>query len=85
MYTSRMTTKIIGVKEFRADIASYAQKALKGDVRYIVMNRNKPLFEIKPFAENEGLEEVFTDIQRAKNDLAKGRVYSQDDILSEFA
>lgn len=85
MYTLNMTTKIIGVKEFRADIASYAQKARKGDVRYIIMNRNKPLFEIKPFAENEGLEEIFTDIQKAKQDLQKGKVYSQDDILKEFA
>lgn len=80
-----MTTKIIGIKEFRADIATYAKKAREGNVRYIVMNRNTPLFEIKPFAENEGLEEIFKDIQEAKNDAKTGRVHSQADILAEFA
>lgn len=80
-----MTTKIIGIKEFRSNIADYAKKARKGDVRYVVMNRNNPLFEIKPFAENDGLEEIFSDILQAKDDIEKGRVYSQDDILAEFA
>lgn len=80
-----MTTKIIGIKEFRADISNYAKKARKGDVRYIVMNRNKPLFELKPFSQNDGLEEIFMDIQKAKEDVKKGRVYSQDAIIAEFA
>lgn len=81
---SCMTTKIIGIKEFRADISNYAKKARKGDVRYVVMNRNKPLFELKAFADDEKLERIFGDIQRAKEDVKKGRVYSQDDILAEF-
>jgi prevent-host-death family protein len=80
-----MTTKTIGIKEFRADISNYAKKARKGDVRYIVMNRNKPLFELKPFAENDGLEEIFMDIQKSKEDMRGGRLHSQGDILAEFS
>ena len=80
-----MNTKVIGIKDFRANIADYAQKARKGDVRYIVMNRTKPLFEIKPFAENEGLEDIFLEIFKAIEDVKKGRVVSQGDILAEFA
>ena len=80
-----MTTKIIGIKEFRADISNFAKKAKKGDVRYIVMNRNTPLFELKPFADNEGLESIFNEIQAAKSDIKKGNVYTQEDILAEFA
>ena len=80
-----MTTKIIGIKDFRTNISNYVKKARLGNVRYIVMNRNKPLFEIKPFSENEELENIFSDILKAKNDIKKGRLYSQDNILKEFA
>lgn len=79
-YTYCMTTKTVGIKEFRADIARFAKKARKGNVRYIVMNRNSPLFEIKPFAENEGLENVFADITAAEKEIKAGRVYSQEQI-----
>ena len=80
-----MTTKIIGIKDFRAHISKYASQAQKGTVRYIVMNRNKPLFEIKPFIKNEGLESIFAEIALAKEDIKKGKVYTQEDILKEFA
>ena len=80
-----MTTKLIGIKEFRQNISDFTQKAQKGNERYIIMNRNKPLFELKPFKDDQDLEDIFTDIIVAKEDIKKGRVYSQDDILAEFA
>ena len=45
----------------------------------------KPLFELKPFKEDQKLENIFADIIVAKEDIKKGRVYSQEDILAEFA
>ncbi|MCK5096197.1 MAG: type II toxin-antitoxin system Phd/YefM family antitoxin [Candidatus Pacebacteria bacterium] len=80
-----MTTKLIGIKEFRQNISDFTQKAQKGNERYIIMNRNKPLFELKPFKEDQDLEDIFADIIVAKEDVKKGRVYSQEDILAEFA
>ena len=80
-----MTTKFIGIKEFRQNISDFTQKAQKSDVRYIIMNRNKPLFELKPFKKDQELENIFADIVKAKEDIKKGKVYSQDDILAEFA
>ena len=75
-----MTTKLIGIKEFRQNISDYAKKAQKGGVRFIVMNRNKPLFELKPFSEDEELEVLFADIAEAERDVREGRVYSQAQI-----
>lgn len=80
-----MNTKIIGIKDFRANISNYAKKAQKDSARYIIMNRNKPLFELKPFSENEELEEIFAEILNAKQDIRKGRIHKQEDILKEFA
>lgn len=80
-----MNIKLVGIKKFRQNISSYTQKARKSNTRFIVMNRNKPLFELKPFKEDEGLENIFTDILAAKEDIKKGRVYSQEYILKEFS
>lgn len=80
-----MNTKIIGIKDFRANISNYIDKARKGDKRYVVMNRNKPLFEIKPFEEDKEIEDIFFDILKSKDDIKNGRLYSQDNILKEFA
>jgi len=80
-----MVTKLVGIKEFRANISEYAKKARKGNVRFIVMNRNNPLFELKPFAEDAELDSLFADILKAKEDIKRGRVYSQEDILAEFS
>ena len=79
-----MITKLIGIREFRQNISGFTQKAQKGDTRFIVMNRNTPLFELKPFLQEEGLESIFADIIEAKEDIKKGRVYSEKDILAEF-
>ena len=80
-----MTTQLIGIKEFRQNISGFTKKAQKGDIRFIIMNRNTPLFELKPFSQEEGLEKIFADIIEAKKDIKEGYVYSQEDILAEFA
>jgi hypothetical protein len=84
LYIKIMTTKTIGIKDFRANISEYAKKAQKESVRFIVMNHNKPLFEIKPFDEDADLVEIFSDIQKAREDVKNGRVYTQEDVLKEF-
>jgi hypothetical protein len=80
-----MATKLISTKDFRANMSAYAQKARKGGTRFIVMHRNSPLFELKPFAKDDGLDAIVADILAAKEDIKKGRLHSQADILAEFA
>lgn len=79
-----MTIKTIGIKEFRANISDVIAKAQKSDVRYVVMNRNKPLFEIKPFKKDATIDSLIEEIIEAKKDIQKGRVHSQEDVLKEF-
>lgn len=81
-----MMTKLIGIKEFRANVADYAKKAQKGNVKYIVMNRNKPLFEIKPFKKNSNLEDLLlAELEEASADVRSGRFYTEEEILEEFS
>ena len=76
-----MNTKFIGIKEFRQNISDYATQAQKGKGRFIVMKRNKPLFEIKAFSDDVDLNTFFADIIQAKKDIKNGDVYSHDDVL----
>lgn len=79
-----MTTKTIGIKEFRANISDFIIKAQKGNVRYIVMNRNNPLFEIKPFKKGATIDSLIEEIIEAQKDIKNGRLHSQEDVLKEF-
>lgn len=76
--------KFVGIKEFRAHIAEYVKKAQTSDARYIVMNHNVPLFEIKAFADDSSIEKLFLEVMKAKEDVRKGNVYTEEEIMAEF-
>ena len=76
-----MVTKLIGVKEFRQNMASFAAKAKKNGWRYIVLSRNKPILEVKPLSNKEAtLEKLAADIAEARADVKAGRVYTVDQV-----
>lgn len=79
-----MNTKFLGIKDFRQNIAKYAERARKGDTRFIVMNRNKPLFEVKPFAEDVYLDSFVASIVQAEADVKKGNFHTQDEVMKEL-
>lgn len=80
-----MTTKLIGIKEFRQNISGCVKKAQKGDVRVIVTNRNAPLFEIKPFSDDDDLIGFYKDILKGLEDIKKGRVHTQEEVLARYS
>lgn len=79
-----MNTKFIGVKDFRQNMADYAKKARNKTSRYIIVSRNIPLFELKPFDEDVTLDSFIASVIEGKKDLSEGRVRSQSDILAKF-
>lgn len=52
-----MVTKLIGVKEFRQNMAKYMATAKRRGWRYIVLSRNEPIFVARPFTDKETLLE----------------------------
>ena len=76
-----MVTKLIGVKEFRQNIARYHAQAKKHGWRFIVLNRNKPMWEVRPVTEKQAtLEKLAADIAEARADVKAGRVYTPDQV-----
>ncbi len=56
VYTLNMTTRTIGIKEFRQNISKFSRQK---DVIYIVMNHLKPMFKVEPIDEDQLILEKF--------------------------
>ncbi|PIQ79612.1 hypothetical protein COV81_01405 [Candidatus Peregrinibacteria bacterium CG11_big_fil_rev_8_21_14_0_20_41_10] len=80
-----MTTKLIGIKEFRQNITQIWKEARAKNIRFIVMYHSKPVMEINPINEKEFiLENLEKDILEARVDVKKGNVYSHEEVLAEL-
>lgn len=76
-----MNTKLIGVKEFRQNLAVIANLATKKNQRYIILRKNKPIFELRPIsAKDLAREQFFSEIEEARADVKAGRVYTQAQV-----
>jgi hypothetical protein len=79
-----MNTMFIGIKDFRQNMAMYAKKAQKRTTRFVVMNRNVPLFEVTPFDEDATLENVFDKVIAAKAEVAAGKFYTHAEVKASL-
>lgn len=80
-----MTTKLIGVREFRQNMTTLYKKAIKNNLHYIVLNRNKPVFKIEPLSEKDFVIEMLAkEIEEARKEVKKGKVYDFEEICKEI-
>ncbi|MBI4427312.1 MAG: hypothetical protein HY569_02420 [Candidatus Magasanikbacteria bacterium] len=80
-----MVTKLIGVREFRQNIASYYRKSIRNDWRFLIMNRNQPIFEVRPIrGKNATLEKLYADIAKAREDYKQGRYYTAEEMRKQL-
>lgn len=80
-----MITMLVGMKEFRQNIASFAKKAKKQDIRYIVLKKNVPVLEIRPIDEKKfALEKLADEVKQARKQAKEGKVYTHEEIMEEF-
>jgi len=76
-----MITKMVGVKDFRQNIASYHKKAIKNGWNILVMNRNQAIFEIKPLNKKEAaLRKLAVEIAEAREQARAGKVFTMQEI-----
>jgi len=80
-----MTTKLIGVREFRQNMATLYAKAKKNNLRYIILNRNQPIFRVEPLSKKDAIIEKLTqEIEEAREDVKKGRLYTAEQIRRDL-
>lgn len=80
-----MTTKIVGIKDFRENITSIWREAREKNIRYIVMYHSTPIFEVNPLKEDEFiLEELSRDVAKAREQVKSGEVYSEAEVYKKL-
>lgn len=80
-----MTTKLIGMKEFRQNMAKYTKKARKEKIRFVILRKNVPVLEVKTIDEKEfALERLKQEIAEAEEDIKHGRVYTEKEMMKKF-
>ena len=93
-----MATKLIGVKEFRNNLAALARQARQHGTRYIVLNKNIPLWDVRPLpAKEKTLERLIPKDQayfythqwqkeekEADEDIKQGRVTKTKNLKDLF-
>ena len=80
-----MSTKLVGIKEFRKDVTGIVRAGAAAGQRVIVMNRNKPLFEVVPFDGNADINALLSSLLQAEEEAATGETYTHDEVLAELA
>ncbi|MEK7625244.1 MAG: hypothetical protein AAB467_02730 [Patescibacteria group bacterium] len=76
-----MVTKLIGVKEFRQNMAKYMADGSRYGWRYVVLSRNKPIGEVRPFSKKKAtFGKLAAEIAEARADVKAGRVYSATEV-----
>ncbi len=80
-----MLTKLVGIREFRQNISTLYEKARKNNWRFIVLNRNQPVFKVEPLGKKDVIvEKLALDIKEAREDVKRGRVYDFEEICDEL-
>jgi antitoxin (DNA-binding transcriptional repressor) of toxin-antitoxin stability system len=76
-----METHFIGTKELRQNMAKVVRNTKGKNQRFIVMRKNKPVFELRPLSTNDMLVESFRkDIEEARSDKKSNNTYSQEEV-----
>ncbi len=76
-----LKTKLIGVKDFRQNLAHYYAQGVKNGLSYIVTNRDRAIFEVKPLSKKEAmLKKLAADIAHAEQQVREGKVYTLEQV-----
>ncbi len=80
-----MITKLIGLKQFRQNLAYYTKEAKTGNIRFIILKKNVPVLEVKALDEkNFAIEKLADEVNEARKQVKRGEVYTQHQIMKEF-
>lgn len=80
-----MVTKLIGVREFRQNMATLYLQAKKNNWRFVILNRNQPMFKIEPLSARDAtIEKLAGEIEEAREDVKRGHLYTADQIRKDI-
>jgi hypothetical protein len=81
-----MTTRIIGMKEFRQNMGKFSKEAKKKKMRLIIMSHSMPIWEIHPVLDREKLEDELlfekfsARIEKGLRDAKAGKTFTAEEV-----
>jgi hypothetical protein len=80
-----MTTKFVGLKDFRQNLATYTKEAKIKKIRLIILKKNVPVLEVKALDEKEfTLEKLAAEIAEARKQVKEGKVYTHEEVIKKL-
>lgn len=76
-----MTTLLVGLKEFRANLTDLTKKMQEENMKLIVLSQNKPILEVRHIEAGKDfvLEDHISQIAHARQQVKDGKVYSPEE------
>ncbi len=85
MYTILMTTRTIGIKEFRANMTKLYRLAQKENICFIVMNHQQPVMRVEPLSEDALiLEKYLPQIERGLKEVRQGKTVAAEKVYKKL-
>lgn len=80
-----MTTKIVGLKDFRQNLSTYTKDILVKDMRLIILNKNKPILEVNAIKDSDFiLENLVKETALARDGFKKGKFYTLEEARKKL-
>ena len=80
-----MTTKFVGMKDFRQNMSKYTKQANIKQIRYIILKKNVPVLEINPIDEKDfAYIRLSQEIESSERQIKEGKCYTQAEVMKEF-
>ena len=69
-----MTTRFVGMKEFRQNMAAFAERAQRNREHLVVLRKNEPLFELRPFPKKiMTVEQLLAIVEKGRQEIKEGK------------
>lgn len=80
-----MTTKFVGMKDFRQNMSQYTKQANSKKIKFIVLKKNIPVLEITPIDEKEYVyTKLSKELDESEKQIKEGKFYTQEEVMKEF-
>lgn len=80
-----MSLKLVGIKDFRKNLARYVKQTQTDGVRIIVLRKNMPLFEVKPVEEKEiAVAKLEQEIAEAREQFKRGECITHEELMKKL-
>lgn len=82
-----MTTRLIGIKEFRQNLSKLSKEARKNNICFVVMHHSTPLFKVEPLEEDDLIDQLIIqnyekEIQTGLKQMKRGETYTPAQVRS---